>query len=128
MNRLKSKLQWDNNDDKKLIMCCLIKCADISNEIRPAEIGEQWAYRVMTEFFAQAGVEKAQNMPVLPHMDPEKTSTYSGQIGFIGFLCLPLFQAMCTLFPAMQICCDQLISNKQRWESIDKKKKEAQQK
>jgi len=128
MTRLKSKLQWDNADDKKLIMCCLIKCADISNEIRPADIGELWAYRVMTEFFAQAGLEKAQNLPVLPHMDPEKTGTASGQIGFIGFLCLPLYQAMCTLFPDMQICCDQLMTNKQRWEAIDKKKKEAQQK
>ena len=44
---------WSSDEDKKLVMCCLIKGADISNEIRPSEIGKGWAERVMTEFFAQ---------------------------------------------------------------------------
>lgn len=59
MGKLRARidnLDWDNAEDKKLMMCCLVKCADISNEIRPTKIGQNWAHRVMTEFFLQVGV------------------------------------------------------------------------
>lgn len=84
VGKLKSKLQninWTEFDDKKIIMCCLIKCADISNEIRPSKIGRSWAQRVMTEFYAQSLIEKEKDLPRAPHMDPEKTDLATGQIG-----------------------------------------------
>jgi len=40
--------------DKIIVMCCLIKCADLSNEIRPTEMAQRWAKMVITEFFAQS--------------------------------------------------------------------------
>jgi high affinity cGMP-specific 3',5'-cyclic phosphodiesterase 9 len=41
------------DEEKRLLMMCLVKCADISNEIRPTIIAKGWAERVMTEFYAQ---------------------------------------------------------------------------
>jgi len=126
MTKLKKMehIQWDSFDDKKLIMCCLIKCADISNEIRPSEIGSFWAQRVMTEFFAQSALEREKGIPVAAHMDPEQTNTASGQIGFITYLALPLFVEMTKIFPKMQICCDQMIKNKENWQKVEAKQKE----
>jgi len=111
------KLAWDTFEDKKLILCCLVKCADISNEIRPSSIATKWANRVMTEFYAQSALEKEKGLPVSPHMDPATTTTASGQIGFISYLCLPFFTEMMKLFPLMKVCCDQMISNKEKWQT-----------
>jgi len=124
MQRLKGKLEslkWDSFEDKKLIMCCLVKCADISNEIRPCEIGKCWAERVMTEFFAQSALEREKGMPIAPHMDPEQTNTATGQIGFITYLANPLFQEMVKVFPKLQVCCDQMQVNKENWQKVEAK-------
>jgi len=109
-------VDWNLASDKELIMCGLLKCADISNEIRPSQIGRRWAQRVMTEFFAQSSLEKEKGLPVAPHMDPTKTTTATGQIGFITYLCLPLFNEITRLFPSMKVCCDQMIANRANWE------------
>jgi high affinity cGMP-specific 3',5'-cyclic phosphodiesterase 9 len=125
LNKLKTKIQnmnWEDFEDKKLILCCLIKCADISNEIRPSQIGQSWAQRVMTEFYIQSAIEKAKGMQCAPHMDPEKTDVASGQIGFINFLCLPFFKVVCEVFPLMKVCCDQMETNRAEWEKLKNKK------
>jgi len=49
----RAEINWTKFEDKKLVMCMLVKCADISNEIRPQHIGRQWAAAVTTEFFIQ---------------------------------------------------------------------------
>ncbi|PRP87059.1 high affinity cGMP-specific 3',5'-cyclic phosphodiesterase 9A-like [Planoprotostelium fungivorum] len=115
-------VDWSSTQDKELIMCGLIKCADISNEIRPTQIGRRWAQRVMTEFFAQSSLEKEKGLPVAPHMDPTKTTTATGQIGFITYLGLPLFNELTRLFPNMKVCCDQMIENRANWERERSKK------
>eukprot|EP01117_Protostelium_nocturnum_P011859 TRINITY_DN4329_c0_g1_i1.p1 TRINITY_DN4329_c0_g1~~TRINITY_DN4329_c0_g1_i1.p1 ORF type:complete len:392 (-),score=77.11 TRINITY_DN4329_c0_g1_i1:42-1217(-) len=120
MERLRGleRINWENSEEKKWIMCTLIKCADISNEIRPSSIGRKWAQRVMTEFYAQSSLEKEKGLPVAPHMDPMKTTTASGQIGFINYLCLPFFKELTRLFPTMKVCCDQIIENREKWEKV----------
>ena len=40
------------------MMCALIKCSDISNEIRPKNIAKRWAHLVIEEFFAQSDLER----------------------------------------------------------------------
>jgi high affinity cGMP-specific 3',5'-cyclic phosphodiesterase 9 len=65
VSRLKDKadkVQWDNFDDKKFIMCCLLKCADISNEVRPGYISAEWAGHVMAEFFIQVRYRQLHNL------------------------------------------------------------------
>ena len=144
----REKLNWDEFEDKKLIMCILVKCADISNEIRPSHIGKQWAECVMTEFFIQVGsfsfslfskthsptkitkkwaIEKEKGLPSAPTMDPDKTNLANGQIGFISFLCLPLFTEVAKLFPLMEVCTKQMNENKAAWQVIEAQFKTAAQ-
>jgi len=122
MTQLKNrfdKINWDSFDDKKLLMCCLVKAADISNEIRPGYIGRKWASRVMAEFFTQTAIEKMKGLPSMPHMDPTKTTISSSQIGFIGFLCLPFFELVASVLPELQICVDNLNKNKENWQVLE---------
>jgi hypothetical protein len=53
------KLSWDSFEDKKLVMCCLVKASDISNEIRPKHISIKWAEKVMVEFYLQVYCRRA---------------------------------------------------------------------
>ena len=38
----------------------IIKCADISNEVRPIDVAEPWVDRLLEEFFAQSDREKVE--------------------------------------------------------------------
>ncbi|KAF6198707.1 hypothetical protein GE061_008459 [Apolygus lucorum] len=72
----------------------LIKVADISNEARPLEVAEPWLDRLLQEFFTQSDAEKIEGLPVTPFMDREKITKPSSQCSFIGFVLLPLFEAL----------------------------------
>ncbi len=51
----------------------------------------------------QSDVEKLEGLPVAPFMDREKVTKPSSQIGFIKFVLLPLFEALGTLYPVIQV-------------------------
>jgi high affinity cGMP-specific 3',5'-cyclic phosphodiesterase 9 len=81
----------------------LMKCSDISNEARPADVAEPWVDCLLEEFFAQSDLEKAQGLPVAPFMDREKVTKSGAQIGFIGFVMIPLFEVMAKILPAIEV-------------------------
>jgi high affinity cGMP-specific 3',5'-cyclic phosphodiesterase 9 len=77
----------------------LIKCCDISNEVRPMDVSEQWLDCLLEEYFNQSDREKAEGLPVAAFMDREKVTKPTAQIGFIKFVLIPLFEAVARLFP-----------------------------
>lgn len=42
-------------EDRQLLLCLLLHCADIGNPLRPVHIARKWANRVLDEFFRQVG-------------------------------------------------------------------------
>ena len=72
----------------------VLKCCDISNEVRPAEVAEPWLDLLLEEYFQQSDREKLEGLPVAPFMDRDKVTKSSAQIGFIRFVLLPLFESM----------------------------------
>ncbi|XP_050309835.1 high affinity cGMP-specific 3',5'-cyclic phosphodiesterase 9A isoform X2 [Anthonomus grandis grandis] len=86
-----------NYDEKahiNLLCMVLIKVSDISNEARPMDIAEPWLDRLLQEFFKQSDAEKLEGLPVTPFMDREKITKPASQCSFIGFVLLPLFEAL----------------------------------
>ena len=72
----------------------LIKCCDISNEVRPMEVSEPWVDCLLEEYFMQSDREKSEGLPVAPFMDRDKVTKPTAQIGFIKFVLIPLFECM----------------------------------
>jgi high affinity cGMP-specific 3',5'-cyclic phosphodiesterase 9 len=72
----------------------IIKCSDISNEVRPADVAEPWVDGLLHEFFSQSDREKAQGLPTAPFMDREKVTKPNAQVGFINFVLLPLYELL----------------------------------
>ncbi|KAK2151522.1 hypothetical protein LSH36_361g08013 [Paralvinella palmiformis] len=98
------KLKLDSFDFSKedhitAIKMVLIKCCDISNEVRPFEVSEPWVDCLLEEYFNQSDIEKKKGLPVAPFMDREKVTKPAAQIGFIKFVLLPMFETVAELFP-----------------------------
>lgn len=95
----------------------LIKCCDISNEVRPTEVAEPWVDCLLEEYFMQVTVmplaseasrgpfnpdsavsqsdrEKSEGLPVAPFMDRDKVTKPTAQIGFIKFVLIPMFETV----------------------------------
>lgn len=56
------------------LMKIVIKCADVSNEVRPESVAGPWVERLFAEYYEQSAREKRESLPVTPHMDPENVS------------------------------------------------------
>ncbi|KAB0398084.1 hypothetical protein E2I00_019732 [Balaenoptera physalus] len=72
----------------------LIKCCDISNEVRPVEVAEPWVDCLLEEYFMQSDREKSEGLPVAPFMDRDKVTKATAQIGFIKFVLIPMFETV----------------------------------
>ncbi|KAJ1481498.1 hypothetical protein T484DRAFT_1807011 [Baffinella frigidus] len=56
----------------------LIKCADISNVLKPFAVARRWAFRITDEFFQQGDEELARGMAITPICDPATQSLHAG--------------------------------------------------
>jgi len=98
--------------DKLLAMELMVKCADISNVIKPAEVARRWALRVTDEFFHQGDAERSMGIEVSPTCDRLATSRVALQRGFIDYLAGPLFTQLAAAFPVLQAPLAQLNANR----------------
>jgi high affinity cGMP-specific 3',5'-cyclic phosphodiesterase 9 len=105
---------------RRLLMCALIKCADLCNEIRSHSLSRRWAPLVLTEFFIQGDAEKQRGYPIGFTNDRTKVTPASSQIGFIKFLCLPLYDAVARVVPQMDMYRQSLHENLRLWEEEQK--------
>ncbi|KAJ1560463.1 High affinity cAMP-specific and IBMX-insensitive 3',5'-cyclic phosphodiesterase 9A [Cladochytrium tenue] len=93
---------FDDANHRQLLWQMIMKCADISNEVRPRHISEPWVDNLLEEFFSQSDKEKAEGLPTAPFMDREKVTKGSAQVGFIGFVMIPLFELVSKVLPNME--------------------------
>ena len=77
----------------------LLKACDISNEVRPREVAEQWLDSLLKEYFQQSDREKEEGRPVLCYMDPDKLNKTESQINFIKSVILPIFELIAKVRP-----------------------------
>nr|CAD7259867.1 unnamed protein product [Timema shepardi] len=96
------EFDFNNKIHTNLLSMILIKVADISNEARPMDVAEPWLDKLLQEFFKQSDAEKLEGLPVTPFMDRDKITKPSSQCSFIGFVLLPLFEALGDLFTELQ--------------------------
>ncbi|TRY92096.1 hypothetical protein DNTS_022018, partial [Danionella cerebrum] len=93
---------FTNEEHVKCLKMVLIKCCDISNEVRPTEVAEPWVDCLLEEYFMQSDREKSEGLPVAPFMDRDKVTKPTAQIGFIKFVLIPMFETVMKLFPQIE--------------------------
>jgi len=85
----------DSHEDKKLLMRIALKVSDISNPAKPTDYFEKWTNRVQAEFFSQGDYERELGLPISPFMDRNDKQRDKSTVGFIDFICRPLYEAWC---------------------------------
>ncbi|XP_019899037.2 high affinity cGMP-specific 3',5'-cyclic phosphodiesterase 9A isoform X2 [Esox lucius] len=93
---------FTNEEHVTCLKMVLIKCCDISNEVRPTEVAEPWVDCLLEEYFMQSDREKTEGLPVAPFMDRDKVTKPTAQIGFIKFVLIPMFETVMKLFPQIE--------------------------
>merc|ERR1711936_1125810 len=77
---------FSSEDHLNTLKMILIKACDISNECRPIIVSEGWVECLMEEYFQQS----------------DKETKPIAQVGFIKYVLLPLFEALCKLYPEVE--------------------------
>ena len=70
-----------------------MKCADVSHPTRLNDQHVEWSGLICEEFYLQGDKEKSKGMKISPLCDRNvSASSYpQGQIGFINYICKPVF-------------------------------------
>ena len=93
---------FENASHREDLLVMVIKCADISTEVRPPHVAERWVDLLLEEFFSQSDREKQEGLPTMPFMDREKVTKPAAQIGFIQFVMIPLYETLALVLPSIE--------------------------
>uniref|UniRef100_A0A673IK21 High affinity cGMP-specific 3',5'-cyclic phosphodiesterase 9A n=1 Tax=Sinocyclocheilus rhinocerous TaxID=307959 RepID=A0A673IK21_9TELE len=122
LDSFKQKVDYFDFTNEEHVTCLkmvLIKCCDISNEVRPMEVAEPWVDCLLEEYFMQSDREKAEGLPIAPFMDREKVTKPTAQIGFIKFVLIPMFETVMKLFPQIEeVMVQPLRESRDRYEEL----------
>jgi len=103
--------------NRRLVLNTLLHGADISNACKPWNICQQWADRVLGEFFLQGDKERELGIPMGMLNDREKVNRPSSQVAFIDFFVAPFNSAHVQILPPLWELTVFLRLNLQRWHS-----------
>uniref|UniRef100_A0A8D0HDM5 High affinity cGMP-specific 3',5'-cyclic phosphodiesterase 9A n=1 Tax=Sphenodon punctatus TaxID=8508 RepID=A0A8D0HDM5_SPHPU len=110
---------YSNEEHGTCLKMILIKCCDISNEVRPMEVAEPWVDCLLEEYFMQSDREKSEGLPVAPFMDRDKVTKPTAQIGFLKFVLIPMFETVTKLFPEVEeVMLQPLWESRDRYEEL----------
>jgi len=116
--RLHDDGEWIHREDIRLALSIAIKMADISNCSRPQNLYLQWAKKIADEFYNQGDVERKMHYTVSPFMDrtTHKTDFPKGQMSFMNYVVIPLFEAGAEFCPQLQWTVQKIQDNKEYWQ------------
>ncbi|KAI9146017.1 hypothetical protein BKA69DRAFT_1024317 [Paraphysoderma sedebokerense] len=95
-----SNLNLDVEHDKDLLFKLIMKCADLSNEIRPKSVAQAWSDRLYAELNNQFDIERSHGLKA-PTIPTDEFSASKMQLGFLDHKVVPLFEAFANLAPSL---------------------------
>ncbi|KAJ1605745.1 cGMP phosphodiesterase A4 [Cryptosporidium canis] len=116
-------VDWDpygDSQDRLMLARTCLKAADIGHGTLKWTQHYKWCRSVVEEFFLQGDEEKALSLPISPICDRESTDVPKSQVGFLNFVCLPLFQELCyvDVEGGVRRCIDRILENINNWEDM----------
>ncbi|KAJ1899560.1 3',5'-cyclic-nucleotide phosphodiesterase, partial [Coemansia sp. IMI 209127] len=99
--------------ERAQLAASILKCADISNIVRPFNISQHWTRRLNKEVTLQGNIEESLGMSRSMVVDLENVP--ASQIAFYETCGRPLFNAVADLVPELRFMADQLENNIRNW-------------
>lgn len=117
--RLQENDDFVKKDDIRLAMAMAVKLADISNCGRPEKFYLKWCSKIADEFYMQGDRERKLGMPCSPFMDRLQPAMAKGQIAFMNYIVVPLFECISEYVPDMHFTVEMAEANKAYWTQND---------
>jgi 3',5'-cyclic-nucleotide phosphodiesterase len=117
--RLQENHEFTKKDDIRLALAMAVKMADISNCGRPEHIYLKWSGKISDEFYMQGDRERNLGLPCSPFMDRTQPAMAKGQIAFMNYIVIPLFDCISEFLPDMHFSVEYTEQNKGYWSRND---------
>lgn len=117
--RLAENHEFTKKDDIRLALSMAVKMADISNCGRPTELYLRWSEKIADEFYMQGDRERNLGMNCSPFMDRTAPAIAKGQIAFMNYIVVPLFECISEFVPDMHFSVELTEQNKSYWQKHD---------
>ena len=110
-------LDWNKDHHRSLFRGMLMTACDLGAITKPWETQQKVAKLVSTEFFFQGDLEKEKlHIEPIDMMNRDKQDRLPMmQVDFIDAICLPVYESMRLLSPALQPMLDGCKANKIEW-------------
>ena len=115
--RLSEDQEFKKKEDIRLALSMAVKMADISNCGREQKLYLGWCNQISDEFYMQGDRERNLGFPCSPFMDRYQPAMAKGQIAFMNYIVVPLFECISEFLPAMHFSVDYTEENKTYWNS-----------
>lgn len=110
-------LTKEEQETRQVMKRIIVKCADISNPLRPMHLCREWAWRIAREYFTQTEEEKSRHLPIVfSDFDRETCNIPTTQIKFMDFFITGLFESWHNYCRIPELL-DQLTSNYETWKN-----------
>lgn len=112
-----------NENDIDLLMCYIIKSADINNNYKPNDISTMWSTLLQQEMFIQGDILRNNGKNVTPLCN--RNNNIPGEkmnLDFIKFVVEPFLMPITTFFVCLSFLMDNLLKNKDECEKKIKEK------
>lgn len=119
---------WKVDGNREMLRAMMMTACDVAAITKPWEIQQKVAELVASEFFEQGDMERFQlNAEPIPMMDRKKKDDLPKmQVGFIDFICMPVYKLFYDLEPCLKPLYDGCVDNRNNWQALaDKGNKEA---
>lgn len=114
--------------EAELLLQVAMKCADLGHLTLSWEEHVPWVECLEQEFFIQGDKEKELGLELSFLMDREKPGLSQTQVGFYGFVVMPLFKALTSVLPGAEPLMQGAAANHRSWKAIeDAKAQEAKE-
>lgn len=117
--RLQENHEFTKKDDIRLALAMAVKMADISNCGRPEPLYLKWSGKISDEFYMQGDRERNLGIACSPFMDRTQPAMAKGQIAFMNYIVIPLFDCISEFLPDMHFSVDFTEQNKSYWSRND---------
>eukprot|EP01061_Rhynchopus_euleeides_P019169 TRINITY_DN31540_c0_g1_i2.p1 TRINITY_DN31540_c0_g1~~TRINITY_DN31540_c0_g1_i2.p1 ORF type:complete len:607 (+),score=264.05 TRINITY_DN31540_c0_g1_i2:106-1926(+) len=117
--RLVEDHDFKKKDDIRLALSMAVKMADISNCGRDQKLYLGWCNQIADEFYMQGDRERNLGFPCSPFMDRYSPAMAKGQIAFMNYIVVPLFECISEFLPDMHFSVDLTEENKAHWTQND---------
>ncbi|KAJ1778704.1 3',5'-cyclic-nucleotide phosphodiesterase [Coemansia sp. RSA 353] len=107
--------------ERAQLAASILKCADISNIVRPFNISQRWTQRLNNEITLQGNIEESLGLSRTIVVDTANVP--ASQIAFYETCGRPLFNAVADLVPELRYMPDQLENNIRNWNFIKNNQK-----